>query len=83
MGLDLWKIKFEHISDGLTDEEHDFLERTAYQSDDGNYYIDEDKLKDALAEMSGKEVSKIQDLLDTLRTEFKKENDNGISFNFG
>jgi len=40
-------------------------------------------LKDALAEMSGEEVSKIQDLLDTLRTEFKKENDNGISFNFG
>ena len=34
-------------------------------------------LKDALAEMSGEEVSKIQDLLDTLRTEFKKENDNG------
>ncbi len=83
MGLDIWKINYEHIHNHLTDEEYDFLTTHGAQSDDGNWYIDEDMLKNALAEMSEEEVSKIQDLLNTLREEFKKEEITGISFNFG
>ena len=83
MGLDLWKIKFEHIYGHLTEEEFDFLEKTADKSDDGTYYINKDMLKDALTEMKKEEIDKIQDLLDTLRKEFKKEKDEEISFNFG
>lgn len=83
MGIDLWKIKFEHINDGLTDEEYDFLTTHGAQSDDGNWYIDKDMLKEALSEMKEEEISKIQDMLDTLREEFEKEDSIGISFNFG
>lgn len=83
MGLDLWKIKYEHISDSLSDEEYNFLTGHAAQSDDGNYYIDEELLNETLLEMTKEEISKLQDLIDTLRGQFKKEDSIGISFNFG
>ncbi len=83
MGLDLWKIKYEKLQDHITDEEYNFLEKNSATQDDGNFYIDEYMLKDALAETKKEEISKIQDLLDTLREEFKKEGRFGISFNLG
>jgi len=87
MGLNLWKIKFEMLHDHLTDEEYDFLTTHGAQSEDGNWYITEDMLKDALEEMKEEEISRIQDLLYTLRKEFEKEkkenNSAEISFNFG
>lgn len=82
MGQDLWKITFEHISDSLSDEEYNFLTGHAARSDDGNYYIDEEILKDALADMTAEETDKIQNLLKILREQFKKEEASGLSFNF-
>ena len=81
--IDLWKIKYEQLQNHLTDEEYEFLTTHAVQSDDGNWYIDEEMLKDVLDEMKKKEISKLQNLLHKLRVEFKKEETTGLSFNFG
>ena len=83
MGIDLWKIRYEKLWDHLTDEEYIFLTTHGTQSDDGNWYISEDMMKEALVEMKEEEISKIQDLLSTLRKEFKENDFAEISFNFG
>lgn len=83
MGIELWKIKYDRIYEELSDEEYNFLLRTCAEQDDGNWYIDEDLLKEAIADMKKEEKCKMQNLINTLRTEIKKEEFTGMSFNFG
>lgn len=83
MGYELWKIKYEHIHGTLTDEEFNFLMDISAEQDDGNYYITEEIIDDALKEREKEKISKLQKLINTLMEEFKKEDTTGISFNFG
>ena len=81
--MELWKIKYEHIHDSLTDEEFNFLMDISAEQDDGNYYITEEIINDALKDMGKEKISKLQKLIITLREQLKKEETTGISFNFG
>jgi hypothetical protein len=74
MGIDLWIPRYEYLYGHLSLKEIDFVTTHLSECDDGSYAINNDDLSELEKELTDEEKEGVEDLMDAIREELKKEN---------
>jgi len=83
MGTDIYKVSYEFVFGGLSQEEIYFIEENVYCSDDGTYELSEEdfgKLKARIAKFEKKYKTELKSMFKKFKEEIKKSESSHLSF---
>ena len=83
MGTDIYKVSYDFVFGGLSQEEIYFIEGNVYCSDDGTYELskeDFEKLKTKIVQFEKKYKTELKPMFETFEEEIKKSEFSHLSF---